>query len=61
MRNTLPSTSPAQCDGLETVPTDDGPEVVACTRKGCICKRYIPGQRGFTAAMVADIPDEEAW
>ena len=57
----LPST-PAACDGTETVLTEDGPEVVGCTRRGCICKRYAPGFPGFTQQMLDEAAKaDEEW
>lgn len=34
---TLPSTRPT-CDGTVIIPTADGPDVSACTKRGCTCK-----------------------
>jgi len=31
-------TQTAPCTGIEVIPTADGPEVTACTRRGCTCK-----------------------
>lgn len=63
----LPS-APAACDGTETVLTEDGPEVVGCTRRGCICKRkplairrfYV--EPGFTRQMLDEAAKaDEVW
>lgn len=51
---------PTCTDGTVTVLTADGPETSACLGPCCvpaITKRYV--EPGFTAAMLADIPDEE--
>lgn len=54
------------CTGLDTIPTADGPDHRACTCTCTTCtartqvqKRYV--EPGFTAAMLDQIPDEEAW
>lgn len=31
-------TQTASCTGIEVIPTEDGPDVTACTRRGCTCK-----------------------
>lgn len=64
METTLPSAPTGCVDGLITIPTEDGPEYAACHCPSCtvpIVQRYVPGQRGFTAEMLADMPDDEAW